>query len=74
MGKNEPFGRNKGKYTKKQFFTHFEAKIIKNLILKNNFQSSEGYEYVSNISGMIKWIILYGMLTYLEAHISLQSD
>ena len=50
----------KSKYSNKGAFTHFQAEVFENLISKDNFQWSDGSEYVSNMSHIIKIIILDG--------------
>ena len=55
-------------------FTHIEAAVFKNPISKNNFRWSEGSKYVSNMSHLIKIIILYDPYSHLEASIILWSD
>ena len=58
----------KSQQGKKRIFTHFQSKVFENLIWKNNFQRSNSSEYVSNMSHMIKIIILYGLCTHSEAY------
>ena len=53
---------------KKRIFTHFQAKVFENLISKNNFQWSDGFKYVSNLSHMIKIIILDGSYSHLDPY------
>ena len=55
-------------------FTHIEAADFENPISKHNFQWSEGSKYVSNMSHLIKIIILYDPYSHLEAYIILWSD
>ena len=59
---------------KKRIFIDFQAEVFENLISKNNFQRFDGLEYVSNMSKMIKIIILYGLYSHPEAYGSLWSD
>ena len=53
---------------KKTYFTYFHEKVFKNLISKNNFERSDGFEYVSNLSHMIKIIILDGSYSHLDPY------
>ena len=55
-------------------FTHIQAEVFENRISKNNFQRSECPKYVSNMSHLIKIIILHDPYSHLEAYISLWSD
>ena len=64
----------KAHWAKNWIFTHFQAKGFENSISKNNFQRFDGLEYVSNMSQMIKIIILYGLYSHSEACGSFYSD
>ena len=55
-------------------FTHFQAEDFENPMSKNNFQRIHGFECVSNMSQMIKIIILYGFYSHSEAYGSLWSE
>ena len=61
----------KAQYAKNRIFTHFEAAVLEDPVSKNNFQASEVYKYVSNMSQMIKIIILHGSYSHSDASISL---
>ena len=61
----------KAQYAKNRIFTHFEAAVLEDPVSKNNFQASEVCKYVSNMSQMIKIIILYGPYSHSEASLSL---
>ena len=50
----------KSQWAKKRNFIHFQVEVFENIISKNNFKGSDGSEYVSNMSHMIKIIILDG--------------
>ena len=58
----------------KTYFYSFLPKVFENLISKNNFQRSDGFEYVSNLSHMIKMIILDGSYSHSDAYKSILTD
>ena len=59
---------DKSQWAKKRIFTHFQAKVFENLISKNDFQWSDCFEYVSNLSHMIKIIIMDGSYSRLDPY------
>ena len=68
-GLNEGFKTLSDKLTE---LLPFEGRC-ENPMSKNNFQRIHGFEYVSNMSQMIKIIIPYGLHSHLEAYGSLWS-
>ena len=60
--------------SQKTYFYSFQAKVFENLISKNNFQPWDGSEYVSNLSHMIKIIILDVSYSHLDPYKGLYSD